>query len=125
MMKKALGIAIAAALAGLATVSVAQTSGSTSGTTGASKGVMLTHRNLVAMLRQMHPVEGTTERDVTAAVLPFFHIYGQVVIMLNGLSQGYLLVLFTSPDTEAILSAMERFPPHMIPLMNLVTRALL
>jgi long-chain acyl-CoA synthetase len=32
-----------------------------------------------------------------------------VVIMLNGLSQGYLLVLFTSPDTEAILSAMERY----------------
>ena len=43
------------------------------------------------------------------AFLPFFHIYGQVVIMLNGLCQGHLLVLFTSPDTEAILSAMERY----------------
>jgi long-chain acyl-CoA synthetase len=43
------------------------------------------------------------------AFLPFFHIYGQVVIMLNGLCQGNLLVLFTSPDTAEILSAMERY----------------
>ena len=43
------------------------------------------------------------------AFLPFFHIYGQVVIMLNGLCQGNLLVLFTSPDTEEILAAMERY----------------
>jgi long-chain acyl-CoA synthetase len=43
------------------------------------------------------------------AFLPFFHIYGQVVIMLNSLCQGHLLVLFTSPDTEAIIAAMERY----------------
>src|SRR3989442_5779390 len=43
------------------------------------------------------------------AFLPFFHIYGQAVIMLNGLCQGNLLVLLTSPDTEAILTAMERY----------------
>jgi len=43
------------------------------------------------------------------AFLPFFHIYGQVVIMLGGLSRGDLLILFTCPDTEAILSAMERY----------------
>jgi long-chain acyl-CoA synthetase len=46
---------------------------------------------------------------VILAFLPFFHIYGQVVIMLNGLCQGNLLVLFTSPDTEEILAAMERY----------------
>src|SRR3989442_13827535 len=43
------------------------------------------------------------------AFLPFFHIYGQAVIMLNGLCQGNLLVLLTSPDTQAILTAMERY----------------
>src|SRR5205823_13588014 len=48
-------------------------------------------------------------KEVVVAFLPFFHIYGQAVIMLNGLSQGHLLVLFTCPDTEAILSAMERY----------------
>lgn len=42
------------------------------------------------------------------AFLPFFHIYGQVVVMLGGLAQGATLVLFTTPDIEEILSAMER-----------------
>ncbi|HET7786105.1 MAG TPA: long-chain fatty acid--CoA ligase [Myxococcales bacterium] len=83
----------------------------TGGTTGHPKGVMLTHRNMVAaqaLARATFP--GFEEgKEVIVAFLPFFHIYGQVVIMLNGLSQGHLLVLFTSPDTEAILSAMERY----------------
>src|SRR5206468_10982106 len=48
-------------------------------------------------------------KEVVLAFLPFFHIYGQVVIMLNSLCQGNLLVLFTSPDTEAIIAAMERY----------------
>ncbi len=83
----------------------------TGGTTGHPKGVMLTHRNMLAALalaRATFPgfVSG---KEVVIAFLPFFHIYGQVVIMLNGLSEGHLLVLFTSPDTEAILSAMERY----------------
>jgi long-chain acyl-CoA synthetase len=83
----------------------------TGGTTGNPKGVMLTHRNLVAaqaMGRAAFPVL-EPGREVILAFLPFFHIYGQVVIMLNGLAQGHLLVLFTSPDTEAILEAMERY----------------
>ncbi len=43
------------------------------------------------------------------AFLPFFHIYGQVVVMLGGLAQGSTLVLFTTPDIDEILSAMERY----------------
>jgi long-chain acyl-CoA synthetase len=83
----------------------------TGGTTGNPKGVMLTHYNLVAaqtMAQAAFPVfeQG---KEVILAFLPFFHIYGQVVIMLQGLCQGHLLVLFTSPDTEAILDAMERY----------------
>ncbi len=83
----------------------------TGGTTGHPKGVMLTHANLLAaqaLAKATFPgfVAG---KEVVIAFLPFFHIYGQVVIMLNGLCQGYLLVLFTSPDTEAILAAMERY----------------
>ncbi|MGZ6124974.1 MAG: long-chain-fatty-acid--CoA ligase [Myxococcales bacterium] len=83
----------------------------TGGTTGRPKGVMLTHANLLAAqaLAQATFPEFVSGKEVVIAFLPFFHIYGQVVIMLNGLSQGHLLVLFTSPDTEAILSAMERY----------------
>ena len=83
----------------------------TGGTTGNPKGVMLTHRNLVAsrtIASAIFPglVEGG---EVVLAFLPFFHIYGQVAIMLNSLAQGHLLVLFTNPDTSAILTAMERY----------------
>ena len=83
----------------------------TGGTTGNPKGVMLTHYNLVAAQAMGQAAFTVFEpgKEVILAFLPFFHIYGQVVIMLNGLAQGHLLVLFTSPDTEAILEAMERY----------------
>ena len=83
----------------------------TGGTTGNPKGVMLTHYNLVAAQTMGQATFSVFEpgTEVILAFLPFFHIYGQVVIMLNGLCQGNLLVLFTSPDTEAILEAMERY----------------
>jgi long-chain acyl-CoA synthetase len=83
----------------------------TGGTTGNPKGVMLTHYNLIAAQSVGQAAFPNLERgkEVILAFLPFFHIYGQVVIMLNGLCQGNLLVLFTTPDTEAILAAMERY----------------
>src|SRR5712664_1917863 len=72
----------------------------TGGTTGHPKGVMLTHANMLAaeaVARASFPgfVPG---QEVVIAFLPFFHIYGQVVIMLGGLSRGDLLILFTCPD---------------------------
>ena len=83
----------------------------TGGTTGHPKGVMLAHHNLVAAQAVGQAAFPTLEpgKEVVMAFLPFFHIYGQVAIMLNGLAQGNLLVLLTSPDTEAILAAMERY----------------
>ena len=83
----------------------------TGGTTGHPKGVMLTHYNLIAAQTGAQAAFPGFEQgeEVILAFLPFFHIYGQVVIMLNGLTQGNLLVLFTNPDTEAILAAMERY----------------
>jgi long-chain acyl-CoA synthetase len=83
----------------------------TGGTTGNPKGVMLTHFNLVAAYTASQSAFAAMEagKEVILAFLPFFHIYGQVVIMLNGLLQGNLLVLFTTPDTEEILAAMEKY----------------
>ena len=43
------------------------------------------------------------------AFLPFFHIYGQVVVMLNSLIQGSTIVLYTTPDIDEILTGMERY----------------
>jgi len=83
----------------------------TGGTTGNPKGVMLTHYNLLAAQASAQAAFPGFEpgREVVIAFLPFFHIYGQAVIMLNGLCQGNLLVLITNPDTDAILEAMERY----------------
>jgi long-chain acyl-CoA synthetase len=83
----------------------------TGGTTGNPKGVILTHYNLVAAqsIGMAAFPNLTAGKEVVLAFLPFFHIYGQVVIMMNSLCQGNLLVLFTSPDTEAIIAAMERY----------------
>ncbi len=56
-----------------------------SGTTGLAKGVVLTHRNLVANLLQIQPLGGVTSATKILAVLPFFHIYGMTVMMNQGL----------------------------------------
>jgi acyl-CoA synthetase (AMP-forming)/AMP-acid ligase II len=69
-----------------------------SGTTGVPKGVMLTHRNLVANICQTTGLFHTSERDRSIAVLPFFHIYGLVVIMNLVLERGATIV--TMPRFE-------------------------
>jgi acyl-CoA synthetase (AMP-forming)/AMP-acid ligase II len=63
-----------------------------SGTTGLPKGVMLTHRNLVANICQFTGLFRTSESDRSIAVLPFFHIYGLVVIMNVVLQRGATIV---------------------------------
>ncbi len=83
----------------------------TGGTTGLPKAAMLTHANMTglhAQIKEFWPFfeEGN---ELVMAFLPFFHIYGQVVVMLGSLSQGFTMVLFTTPDIDDILSAMERY----------------
>ena len=63
------------------------------GTTGAAKGVMLSHRNLVANAYQMHTWGNLSEEDKLLAVLPFFHGYGMSVNMNLGVLTGGELVL--------------------------------
>jgi len=83
----------------------------TGGTTGLPKAAILNHYNMVALQRQVIDFWPFNEpgKEVVIAFLPFFHIYGQVVIMLSGLSQGFTLVLFTTPDMDDILEATERY----------------
>jgi long-chain acyl-CoA synthetase len=83
----------------------------TGGTTGLPKAAVITHSNIVALMFQtlsFWPIfeEG---KETAIAFLPFFHIYGQVVVMLNSLFQGATIVLFTTLDIDEILSAMERY----------------
>jgi acyl-CoA synthetase (AMP-forming)/AMP-acid ligase II len=79
-----------------------------SGTTGLPKGVMLTHRNLVANLCQVQAAFPLEAGDVLMGVLPFFHIYGQTVIMNHGLRRGGTIVTMPRFDLEQFLELLER-----------------
>ena len=90
-----------------------------SGTTGLPKGVMLTHRNLVANILQVDAASHYLhDRDTTIAFLPFFHIYGMVVIALLGLWSGATLVVMPKFDLETYLQLVEQYRAtvlHVVP----------
>jgi acyl-CoA synthetase (AMP-forming)/AMP-acid ligase II len=91
-----------------------------SGTTGLPKGVMLTHRNLVANLRQMETMPSYrhfVESDTVIAVLPFFHIYGMVVILFNGLYSGATIVTMPRFEMEAFLRLLQDYKVTIAPLV--------
>jgi acyl-CoA synthetase (AMP-forming)/AMP-acid ligase II len=80
-----------------------------SGTTGLPKGVMLTHRNLIANVLQSDSVFAITPDDVLIGVLPFFHIYGQTVIMNLGLRNGASVVTMPRFDLDQFLGLIEEY----------------
>ena len=89
-----------------------------SGTTGLPKGVMLTHRNLIANLVQIAAVEAGAPSEAYIGVLPFFHIYGMVVIMNLGLMRGATMVTMPRFELEPFLAALARWPvavAHVVP----------
>jgi len=79
-----------------------------SGTTGLPKGVMLTHRNIVANIEQANARIGLGPGDVVIGSLPFFHIFGMTVIMNMGLRNGAEVVTMPRFDLERFLELIER-----------------
>lgn len=78
-----------------------------SGTTGKAKGVMLTHRNLVANVAQTAPVVAVNSADRVLAVLPFFHIYGMTVLLNVALAQRSTLVTMARFDLTEFLGLIQ------------------
>jgi acyl-CoA synthetase (AMP-forming)/AMP-acid ligase II len=89
-----------------------------SGTTGMPKGVMLTHRNVVANLCQIREVQPLDEDDTVIGVLPFFHIYGMTVIMNQALRAGARVVTLPRFELADFLDLVERHrvtKAHLVP----------
>jgi acyl-CoA synthetase (AMP-forming)/AMP-acid ligase II len=80
-----------------------------SGTTGLPKSVELTHRNLVASLRQTSLVHQVTENDVVIAALPLFHIYGLQLTLNLPLAAGATVVILPRFELAAFLRAMQDY----------------
>ena len=80
----------------------------TSGTTGKPKGVMLSHRNMLANPRSGAQMFRFTPRMPTLHALPLSHSYG--VLMMNlGYVFGWVLVVLPSWDTRRVFESIERF----------------
>lgn len=88
-----------------------------SGTTGVPKGVMLTHKNLVANVLQAMPYEGDflrptipgdySTRGTVLVPLPFFHIYGMIAGMCMPLYAGGKLIFMSAFDLPKYLQLIQ------------------
>lgn len=79
-----------------------------SGTTGAAKGVMLTHRNIATNIAQAEVMIKLDEDERIIAILPFFHIYGLTVLMNLPLRLGATVVVLPKFDLEQFLTTLDQ-----------------
>ncbi|MCS6769862.1 MAG: AMP-binding protein, partial [Candidatus Caldarchaeum sp.] len=90
----------------------------TGGTTGVPKAVVLTHFNILSNIFQMYEmikpyiVEG---EETFAALLPFYHIYGQTVILGAGLTKGNKLIIFPRLELEKFMKDISRYSVSILP----------
>jgi len=90
----------------------------TGGTTGVSKGAILTHRNLGCMV-QMYEQWFKTNRgeEIAMAAPPIFHVLGMSAAMNLPLYMGWTIVLIPKPQPENLLKAIRLYRPTMSPLV--------
>jgi long-chain acyl-CoA synthetase len=89
----------------------------TSGTTAEPKGVMLSHRNLIAnTLQTRHWLPEAKEgRETFLSVLPFSHVYGMTAAMNVPVALAATMIVMPSFSTEAVLKAIKAYKPTLFP----------
>lgn len=91
----------------------------TGGTTGVSKGVVLTHGNLSCQVQQLKawfPGFNMGEEMMLGA-LPFFHVFGLSVAMNLAIYMGWGDILVPKPQPEPLLETIGKFKPTFAPLV--------
>ena len=76
----------------------------TSGTTGRSKGAMLTHGNLLSNAQVLHSYWGWQPGDVLLHALPIFHVHGLFVASHGALLSGSKMIWFAHFDARAVVA---------------------
>lgn len=91
----------------------------TGGTTGISKGAVLTHGNLSKQAQQINGWMPGLSRgtEVMLAALPFFHVMGLTASMNLAICNGWANILVPKPQPEPLLEAMAKFKPTLAPLV--------
>lgn len=91
----------------------------TGGTTGRSKGVMLTHFNIVANTFQAASTQVETEEEESTSrvltVIPLFHVYGMTSAMVLTFHRGGDLILLPRFDVEQVVHVIETMKPTYFP----------
>ncbi len=87
----------------------------TGGTTGVSKGAMLSHRALVANILQSRSwFTNLKDGEGSAvAIMPFFHVYGLTVVMCLAVQCAATLILEPQFELERVLKDVQRYRPQM------------
>ncbi len=104
----------------------------TGGTTGVSKGAMLSHRNLIANLEANNEWQKVVidkvndDKIVVVAALPLYHVYALTVNALTAMKTGGMNLLITNPrDMEAFIKDLKKYPPHLFTGLNTLYNGLL
>ncbi|GGE42312.1 long-chain-fatty-acid--CoA ligase [Pullulanibacillus camelliae] len=89
----------------------------TGGTTGPAKGVMLTHKNLIANTEQCRHwmYRHKYGEEVILGALPFFHVYGMTIVMNLGIMQLSKLVILPKFEAEEVLKTIATQKPTLFP----------
>ena len=90
----------------------------TSGTTGRSKGAMITHRNLASNALTLHQLWGFKPDDVLLHVLPLFHVHGLFVACHTALLNGSKMIFHAKFEAKAAIAALSNATVFMgVPTM--------
>lgn len=101
----------------------------TGGTTGVSKGAMLTHRNMIANLEQVSGILETViepGKDFVVTALPLYHIFALLANCLLFVKYGCPNLLITNPrDMPGFVKELEKYPFTILPGVNTLFNGLL